>query len=292
LVGWASNIQVGPSNEAEQSLSVELVADNPSLFAVQPKLDLETGNLTFTPAASASGKATISINLQDDGGTANGGQNSTTRVFTITLTNQNVTFVQHVYQDLLGRTGDAAGVVFWSTMLGQGVSRAQLSSNVQHSGEYFTHEASQLYTTYLRRAADVGGLANLSGLLAQGISVEQARAVLLGSTEYFQTQGGNSASGFVTALYHDVLQRDADAAGASLWATMLGLGVPRVTLALGILGSAEADRVFVSNSFQTLLGRPVDAPGLDAFVNALQNGLGDNGLIAALAASDEYFART
>src|SRR5690606_1371650 len=46
-----------------------------------------TGVLTYTPAADASGTATISLALADNGGTANGGiDTSPTQTFVITVT--------------------------------------------------------------------------------------------------------------------------------------------------------------------------------------------------------------
>jgi len=48
---------------------------NPTLFATAPALN-STGTLTYAPATNAGGTATITIVLQDNGGTANGGQNT------------------------------------------------------------------------------------------------------------------------------------------------------------------------------------------------------------------------
>ena len=45
---------------------------NPTLFSAAPAIS-STGTLTYTPAADASGTATIDVVLKDDGGTANGG---------------------------------------------------------------------------------------------------------------------------------------------------------------------------------------------------------------------------
>ena len=46
-----------------------------------------TGTLTYTPAANANGTATVTVRLQDNGGTANGGQDtSAAQTFTITVT--------------------------------------------------------------------------------------------------------------------------------------------------------------------------------------------------------------
>ncbi|MFZ6026726.1 MAG: cadherin domain-containing protein [Chloroflexota bacterium] len=84
---WATAISPGPANEAGQGLAFNIVANtNPALFSSGPAVAAD-GALSFTPAANANGSATLTLALQDDGGTANGGQDtSAQQSFTITLT--------------------------------------------------------------------------------------------------------------------------------------------------------------------------------------------------------------
>lgn len=81
---WATSISPGPANESDQSLTMNVTNDSPSLFASEPALSM-AGVLTFTPAADAAGVATVTITLDDDGGTANGGSSSTTVTFQVTV---------------------------------------------------------------------------------------------------------------------------------------------------------------------------------------------------------------
>jgi Ca2+-binding RTX toxin-like protein len=85
VVGWATNLSPGPAGEASQGLSFEVTTSNPGLFVVLPAIDPATGTLTFIPEASAAGTATVTAVLRDTGGTANGGVDSFTRTFTITV---------------------------------------------------------------------------------------------------------------------------------------------------------------------------------------------------------------
>jgi hypothetical protein len=88
---FAMNLTKGPANESTQALTGFTVTGNtnPALFSAQPAISVG-GALTYTPAANANGTATITVVLQDDGGTANGGVNtSTPRTFTITVTPPN-----------------------------------------------------------------------------------------------------------------------------------------------------------------------------------------------------------
>ena len=56
---------------------------NPTVTYSSPNA---TGALVFTPAVNASGTATITVVVQDNGGTASGGQNTTTETFVVTVT--------------------------------------------------------------------------------------------------------------------------------------------------------------------------------------------------------------
>lgn len=87
VTGFATNISPGPSNESGQQVSFDVANDKGSLFTQegQPKIS-PSGTLTYTPAANAHGSATVSVKATDDGGTANGGlDTSAAKTFTITV---------------------------------------------------------------------------------------------------------------------------------------------------------------------------------------------------------------
>jgi Bacterial Ig domain len=86
---WATSISAGPANESGQTVTFFTSNDNNALFAVQPSVS-SSGVLTFTPAANASGSATVTVYAQDDGGTANGGDDtSASHTFVITVNGVN-----------------------------------------------------------------------------------------------------------------------------------------------------------------------------------------------------------
>ncbi len=85
VAGWATAISAGPANEAAQVVDFIVTNDNNGLFSVQPAISA-TGTLTYTPAANANGSATVSVQIHDNGGTANGGvDTSAIQTFTITV---------------------------------------------------------------------------------------------------------------------------------------------------------------------------------------------------------------
>ena len=82
---WATAISPGPANESSQALTFLTNVDNSSLFAVQPAVT-PSGKLTYTPAANASGVATVRVHLQDDGGSSHSGADETPeQIFTVTV---------------------------------------------------------------------------------------------------------------------------------------------------------------------------------------------------------------
>ncbi|WP_051221700.1 HD domain-containing phosphohydrolase [Conexibacter woesei] len=83
--GWATHITPGPADESSQAIAFTTSNDNNSLFAAQPAVS-PGGTLTFTPASGAHGVATVTITAHDDGGTADGGADtSSAQTFTITV---------------------------------------------------------------------------------------------------------------------------------------------------------------------------------------------------------------
>jgi hypothetical protein len=83
--GWATAISPGPADEAKQSVSFVVSVDRPNLFATAPAIAPD-GTLTYRPTALALGTARVTVRAVDDGGTANGGADTSAAVtFTITI---------------------------------------------------------------------------------------------------------------------------------------------------------------------------------------------------------------
>ncbi|MCA1683599.1 MAG: putative Ig domain-containing protein, partial [Actinobacteria bacterium] len=84
---WATAISPGPSNESTQTVNFIVINDNEALFTAggQPAVS-PTGTLTYTSAPNASGSATVTVKIHDNGGTANGGvDTSAAQTFTIAI---------------------------------------------------------------------------------------------------------------------------------------------------------------------------------------------------------------
>ena len=83
---FLGTVSAGP-NEAGQLITVTVTnVTNTTLFAVQPAISA-SGVLTYTPAANQFGASTVTYSVSDNGGTANGGDDTVGPLtFTITIT--------------------------------------------------------------------------------------------------------------------------------------------------------------------------------------------------------------
>ncbi len=93
ITNWATGMNPGAADESSQVLDFLVTTNNPGLFSVLPEINATTGTLTFTPLDGFGGTATITVKLHDNGGTANGGvDTSAARTFTITSVVKDVVY--------------------------------------------------------------------------------------------------------------------------------------------------------------------------------------------------------
>jgi hypothetical protein len=186
---------------------------------------------------------------------------------------RNRVFVQHLYQDALGRQADPAALATYGTALGQGMTRMQVAQTVLGSPEYATVVVTALYGRLLHRQPDPVGLANYVGVLQRGGTAEQVEAQLVASDEYAQRAGG----GVLDAAYQDLLGRHSDSAA-------------RMQVAQTITASDEYAGVVITSLYVKYLRRQPDTQGLAAMRPVFRQG-GSPLVSASLLASDEYYAR-
>jgi hypothetical protein len=184
------------------------------------------------------------------------------------------TFLEHLYQDVLGRPIDPAALAQFGSLLAQGsMTRAQVVQVVLGSAENATVVVRGLYMLLLHRPPDPQGLAAFVTALQHGTTAEQIASLLVASDEYAQRTGG----GFLDAAYQDLLGRHAD-------------GPARAQIAQSIIGSDEYANAVITSLFTRYLRRPADAQVLAAMRLVFRQG-GSRAVSAILLASDEYYAR-
>ena len=85
-INWAYDIMAGPDNEESQALSFIVITQQPEMFSQAPTIN-PLGTLIFQTASNVNGEVIVTVQLQDDGGTLNGGNNlSNDKHFTINIT--------------------------------------------------------------------------------------------------------------------------------------------------------------------------------------------------------------
>jgi hypothetical protein len=200
----------------------------------------------------------------------------------------NAEFVCWVYEDLLGRTPDAPGLNYWLSELSAGTTRTQVAYSVITSTESLTDYIEGDYEAFLGRAADAGGLSMWLQAFESGQTAEQIDAGILGSAEFYY-KSGSTNSGFISALYEQLLSRSPDSAGESTWNAVLSNGVSRSQVANDIDTSPEEWTDDVQFNYQDFLGRAADQAGLVGWVHALETGTTQQQVIAAMLGSQEFF---
>ena len=183
---WASAISVGPPTESSQTLAFNATADNPGLFAAQPAIAPD-GTLTFTPTANANGASTVTVTARDDGGTANGGADtSAPSTFTVTVgaVNDAPSFAAGGNQLAIGLLG-AQSVPGWAT----GISPGPADESSQNVTFVVTVSNPGLFAVQPAVAPD-GTLTYRPKLLGLGTATVTVRAVDDGGT----ANGGSDTS--------------------------------------------------------------------------------------------------
>jgi hypothetical protein len=208
------------------------------------------------------------------------------------LSSANQALVGQLYQDLLQRPADAAGLSGWTAALDQGARPVQVALAIAQSAEGHRQHVQSLYQQFLHRRAEPFGLEAFTAVLAAGQTREQVAAAVVASPEYYQDRAGGSDTGFLYALYQDALNRPVDTTGAAAFGQALAGGTTRARVAEAVFTSAEYRQNLVQHYYQSYLHRAAEAGGLASWVTALQQGTRDEQVIAGIVGSAEYALRS
>jgi VCBS repeat-containing protein len=231
---WATAISAGPPDESGQTLTFQVTANsNAALFAAGPAVS-STGVLTFTPATNNFGSATITLDLKDNGGTANGGvDTSATQTFVINVTNVNQppSFTKGADQTVLEDAGPQT-VANWATAISAGPNEGTQTVAFQVTGD--TNAAlfsvapavSPTGTLTYTPAANANGSATITidlkdngGTANGGVDTSATQSFVINVTAV------NDAPSFIKGADQTVLE-NAGAQTVNPWATAISPGPP------------------------------------------------------------------
>jgi Calx-beta domain-containing protein/Big-like domain-containing protein len=312
---WATAISAGPANESSQAISFTVTNNtNAGLFSAGPAVS-STGTLTYTPAADANGSATITIVVQDNGGTANGGvDTSVAQTFTITLNSVNdvPSFTKGADQTANNNAG-AQTVANWATAISAGAANEsgqtltfQVTNNTNTSlfsaGPAISSAGTLTYTP----AANTGGTATVTvnlrddgGTANGGVDTSPSQSFTITVTPVggfinfsAATYNTTESSGFATVT----VKRTGDLTGAATvdyassgdnglpCSTANGVATPKCdfTTALGTLSFAVGEDTKTVN---ILISQDGFVEGPETFSVSLSNQTGNSALGAISTSS-------
>jgi hypothetical protein len=236
--------------------------------------------ITASHTYAGQGTYTITTTVQDEAGSM---ASSTSKVA--------VGWIAGVYLDLLHRPIDPTGLAGWNALFNRGVSRQQIVTDIEGSVEYRMDEVQAAYTQFLHRNADTFGLNAFVNALGSGLTLAQVEALILSSPEFFQRAGGTN-SGFITALYHDLLNRSPESGGLTAFLSAMNAGATQEEVAAAFLSSDEYHQDIINIIYLQYLRRNAESFGLNAFTQLMHNGLTQEALIAIILSSSEYVGLT
>jgi len=97
-----------------------------------------------------------------------------------------LSFVNGLYQDVLGRVADTAGEAGWAALLATTGNRFLVANSILRSTEFYRGTVDAYYTQFLYRAADSSeGQGWVTGMAQGSVSIETAAIGFLDSAEYY-----------------------------------------------------------------------------------------------------------
>ncbi len=162
----------------------------------------------------------------------------------------NTAFVTTLYNNVLGRAPDSAGLNSWVTQLNNGASRESIvlgfseSLEFRNASDVRTHagEVYRMYDSAFNRQADVSGFEGWVNAFYGGAKMTTLVDAFMNSAEFTNTYGavsGLTNTQFVTLLYNNVLNRAPDGSGLTSWVNSLNSGTSRAEVFMSFSESQE-----------------------------------------------------
>jgi SpoIID/LytB domain protein len=197
--------------------------------------------------------------------------------------------VQALYQDVLGRQPDPAGLDYWTAVVTATGDASRVTAPIVSSRERLTAFVTQVYADALHRAPEAGGLEYWIGYLASGQGVSALQVSVFASPESLQVLGNGNERDWVGGMYQALLQRPAAPGEIDYW-TGIAQQYGRGAAVVAIARSDEAGLRRLTGYYQQFLGRGLDPSGQASWLPLMAE-RGDFTLPALIGASPEYWAR-
>lgn len=169
----------------------------------------------------------------------------------------NSEFINNLYQHVLLRKGDAAGINYYTSRLDQGLAtRAQVVESFLDGAEIRQSPTAlaNIYQATLGRQPDISGLQFWAGVFQAGATLSQIAGQMVTSIEFTTKYASLSTpAATINQIYMNALGRNADTAGLAYWQSELNKGASLGAVAASIALSAESAKRNDMNMKKTLL---------------------------------------
>lgn len=200
---------------------------------------------------------------------------------------ENRVYVTELYNDLLHRAPDPAGLDNFTKALDAGQSRDTVALGILNSTEFTRAFVGANYEHFLGRKASSTEIDPWLKFVNAGGNFDQLQAQIMSSEEAFRSAGGNN-SAWLQFAYDKALGRPIDSTALNAGLLNLRAGVSRFTIALGIMQSIEADRFTAQGFYHDFLDRQADPAGLPGWWMQLNAGVSDQVVLSQFLATTEY----
>jgi lysophospholipase L1-like esterase len=197
--------------------------------------------------------------------------------------------IDSLYQRILDRGSDPAGLAEFSQQLNQGVAVEEIVAELWTSTEHRALQIDQFYEQFLHRRADPDGTQYWLQAFASGAEELAIKTALADSDEYRNAHP--TPEQFVAGLYQDGLHRDPGSSETTAWLTQAQAGLNSGRIVQQILLSQEAQGAVVNQYYVQFLDRPADPAGGQLALGLLRAPIaGDLALVQTLLSSAEFVA--
>jgi|GEM_PF-3810613 Phycobilisome Linker polypeptide. len=228
-------------------------------------------------------------------------------------------FVVNIYEKLLGRPYDQAGLAYWSGHLSnKKISAADIIVQFVNSAEFKTKNVQNtvfvdsLYQALFNRNATPQEQQRWVGALTTGVSQTGVISHLIASEEFQQVaKNAGIIAGSITVTnapdvnleltkyvercYATVLGRKADQGGLNYWTGLVLNGIltpeqvaERIVFSVESRGHNVSNQDFVKMLYATYMGRTEDAVGFNYWAKLLSSGTSREAVASAFGRSTEF----
>lgn len=260
-----------------ETLSASLIA-GPANGSVTLNAD---GSFSYTKGGGFAGFDRFTYAASDGAKTGN--------TATVTVLSQPAAAVWKFYEQVLSRAPEDSGLTYWTGRIMSGGQYGEIAQGFFESNERLDPIITQFYHDYLLRPIDSSGLQYWRDQVwKRDGAPDNVVAGVISSPEFYRSAGGTD-SGWVTALYERLLNREPDSQGLGFWVGNLHshqMSEPQVVL--GFLHSDEDFKNRIAGWFEQYLNRSPGPDELNTFLTQMKDGASDRQIQIELVNSNEY----